>query len=67
MEASIMNPYDVEDIRRELCSAIIRRWPIPSIEFLPGEEDFKLTERLSGFKVNSFGKTFIVTVEEFND
>lgn len=64
MEKSIMNPYDAEDIRRELCAAIIRRWPIPSIETVPFQDDYKVSESLSTFRVNSFGKTFLVTVEE---
>lgn len=58
MRQSIMNPYDVEDLRIELTSAIIRRWPIPAISSITN------TEEKSSFEVHSFNKKFLVTVEE---
>jgi len=64
VEQSIMNPYDAGDIRKALTHAILVRWPIPSIEFLPGNEDYELSEKFSAFQVNSFGKTYHVRIEE---
>ena len=64
MRQSVYNPADAEDLRIELVSAIMRRWSVPSVGFVNGEEDYKLSDKRSAFKVHAFDKTFIVSVEE---
>lgn len=60
---SLFNPYNAEDIRKVLGKAIIVRWPMPCIQPFNGN-DYAESGTKSTMVVSSFGKRYVITIEE---